>query len=139
MAKRRKKTGTHRRPSRRRSIGGTATGQLMDVAGLIGGALIAKQLPKLLTSLDPKIMSAGVVVAGVMLPKFVKSPLMKSVGDGMITVGGLQLVGSFVPALAGVDDVVLLSGLDEIGDISEVNGINEVNGIDQIGEFMMEN
>jgi hypothetical protein len=66
---------------------------------------------------------------------FVKNPFVKALGNGMIAVGGVELVGSFVPALAGDDDVVLLSGLDDIGgmDISEINGLDDIGGMDEIG------
>jgi hypothetical protein len=108
---------------------------------------------------DAKILAAGKVALGVALPRFIKNPLMTSVGQGMIAVGATELIGSFVPSLGAADDVVLLSGLDEMGgldeigeyselsgldvmngNISEVNGygdISEVNGLDEIGEVEM--
>jgi hypothetical protein len=134
MARRRKskKTST-RRYSRRKSIGAVGSGLAMDIAGITAGALIAKQVGKLLPNLNPKIGSAAKVALGVALPMFVKNPFVKSIGTGMIAVGGVELIGSFVPALAGDDDVVLLSGIDEIGDISEVNGLDEIGGMDEIG------
>jgi len=68
---------------------------------------------------------------------------MASVGQGMIAVGESSLVGGLVPALGATDEVLILSGVDEI---SEVNGIdeigaddiNEVNGVDEIGEIDMD-
>jgi hypothetical protein len=133
-------------------MGAVAGDLLMTVGGLAAGAIAAKQLNKVL-KFDARILAAGKVALGVALPKLVKNPFMASVGNGMIAVGATELVGAFVPALAGADDVVLLSGLDEIGeldemsgmdeigamDISEVNGtdINEVNGFDEIGEIEM--
>jgi hypothetical protein len=133
-------------------MGAVAGNLLTTIGGIAAGAIVAKQLNKML-KFDAKILAAGKVALGVALPRFIKSPLMASVGSGMIAVGAAELVGSFVPALAGTDDVVLLSGLDEIGeldeigmldemngmnDISEVNGysdISEVNGLDEIGEI----
>jgi hypothetical protein len=109
---------------------------------ITGGAIIANQLDKFL-KFDKKILAAGKIVIGSLLPKFVKSPLMANIGTGMIAVGGAQLVSSFVPALGAADDVIMLSGdfdsdmmsgLDTIGeDIAEVNGfdIAEVNGFDE--------
>jgi hypothetical protein len=133
-------------------MGAVAGDLLMTVGGLAAGAIAAKQLNKVL-KFDARILAAGKVALGVALPKLVKNPFMASVGNGMIAVGATELVGAFVPALAGADDVVLLSGMDEIGeldemsgmdeigamDISEVNGtdINEVNGFDEIGEIEM--
>ncbi len=142
---RRKKT-TKRATSRRRtsrSMGAATTGMIAEIGGLAVGAILAKQLNKVL-KFDAKILAAGKVVLGVALPKFIKNPMVKSVGQGMIAVGAVELIGGFIPALSGADDVIVLNGLDEIGefdevngmDISEVNGmdISEVNGLDEIGE-----
>lgn len=142
MAKRRKKSIAPRRRSR--SMGAASAGMLAEIGGLAAGAILAKQLNKVL-KFDARILAAGKVVLGVALPKFAKTPMVKSIGQGMIAVGATELVGSFVPALAGADDVIVLNGLDEIGeldemgsmDISEVNGISdiaELNGLDEIGE-----
>ena len=154
MARRKKSKRPSGRSYRRRSssMGAVAGDMLMTVGGLAAGAIAAKQLNKIL-KFDARILAAGKVALGVALPKMVKNPFIASVGNGMVAVGATELVGSFVPALAGADDVVLLSGLDEIGeldemsgldeigamDISEVNGtdINEVNGYDEIGEVEM--
>lgn len=153
MARRKKSYKPKRRTTRRRSSMGAVAGNLLTtIGGIAAGAIVAKQLNKVL-KFDAKILAAGKVALGVALPRFIKSPLMTSVGNGMIAVGATELVGSFVPMLAGTDDVVLLSGLDEIGmydemagvdvmngDISEVNGygdISEVNGLDEIGEIEM--
>ena len=143
MAKRKAKKTASRPRRRSRSVGASAGSMLTEIGGLAAGAILAKQLNKML-KFDPKILAAGKVVLGVALPKFVKTPIVKSVGQGIIAVGAVELAGSFVPALAGTDDVVLLSGMDEIGeldeisgmDISEINGmdISEVNGLDEIGE-----
>ena len=148
-SRRRKSVSTmKRRPTksrRKRSMVGEAGSMVMDIAGVVAGAVIAKQLNKVL-KFDAKILAAGKIALGVLLPKFVKNPIINSVGQGMIAVGGTELIGSFIPALSGADDVVLLSGMDEMGqfdemggidtigaDISEVNGfdIAEVNGFDE--------
>lgn len=148
MGSRRRKSVSKmkRRPTkRRRSMVGAAGSMVMDIAGVVAGAVIAKQLNKVL-KFDAKILAAGKIALGVLLPKFVKNPIINSVGQGMIAVGGTELIGSFIPALSGADDVVLLSGMDEMGqfdemsgidtigaDISEVNGFDlaEVNGFDE--------
>jgi len=136
MAKRRHKVRHHRR--HRKSMGAVAGNMVMEIAGVTAGALVGKNISKVLPNLDPKIQAIAKIALGVALPKFMKSPLMSGVGAGMIAIGGSELVGSFVPALAGTDDVVLLSGVDQIGydeiggeDINAVNGdINAVNGMD---------
>ena len=136
MAKRRKKPTAPRRRSRR--MGAASTGMLAEIGGIAAGAILAKQLNKML-KFDTRILAAGKIVLGVALPKFAKTPMVKSIGQGMIAVGATELVGSFVPALAGADDVIVLNGMDEIGamEINEINGMNEiseVNGLDEIGE-----
>lgn len=141
MAKKRK-PAVKRRSTRRRSMGALGGGVIMDIAGVVAGAVIAKQLNKVL-KFDAKILAAGKIALGVMLPKFVKNPLINGIGQGMIAIGGTELVGSFIPSLGATDDVVMLSGdfdtdmmsgLDTIGqDVSEVNGFDvaEVNGYDE--------
>jgi hypothetical protein len=114
-------------------MGAVAGNLLTTIGGIAAGAIVAKQLNKML-KFDAKILAAGKVALGVALPKFIKSPLMTSVGSGMIAVGATELVGSFVPALAGTDDVVLLSGLDEIGELDEIGMLDEMNGLDDISE-----
>lgn len=153
MKRRNSKSKPKRRSYKRRStsMGAVAGDLLMTVGGIAAGAIAAKQLNKVL-KFDAKILAAGKIGLGILLPKLSKSPLTTNVGYGMIAVGATELVGSFVPSLAGTDDVLLLSGiddelsgfddisgLDEIGamDISEINGmtdISEVNGLDEIGE-----
>jgi hypothetical protein len=145
MARRRKMTHKRHHTKRRHSsVGAKAGSMIMDIAGVVAGAVIAKQLNKVL-KFDAKVLAAGKIVAGVMLPKFIKNPLVAGIGEGMIAIGGTELIGAFVPSLAGTDDVVLLSGLDNIGnydmsgidtigaDVSEVNGFDvaEVNGYDE--------
>lgn len=148
MARRRKKAVVKRRSNRRRSMGAVSSGMLMDIAGVVAGAVIAKQLNKVL-KFDAKILAAGKIALGVALPKFVKNPLVNGIGQGMIAIGGAELVGSFVPSLGAADDVIMLSGnfddmmsgLDQIGeidtigeDVSEVNGfdVSELNGFDEM-------
>lgn len=139
MARRRKKVAVKRRSTRRRGMGAMGANLVMDIAGVVAGAVIAKQLNKVL-KFDAKILAAGKIALGVMLPKFVKNPLMAGIGQGMIAIGGTELVGSFIPTLGATDDVIMLSGdfdmggLDTIGeDVSEVNGFDvaEVNGYDE--------
>lgn len=143
MARRKAKKTVKRRSSRRRSMGAVGANMLMEIGGIVAGAVVAKQLNKML-KFDAKILAAGKVVAGVMLPKFVKNPLMAGIGQGMIAIGGTELVGSFVPSLGAADDVVLLSGdmdydmmsgMDEIGEIDTIgDDVSEVNGFDDVAE-----
>jgi hypothetical protein len=82
---------------RRRRMSGTSTGKnvLMTVAGIAGGAVIARVLANTVGSkIDSKLVSAGQVVAGILVPKYLKSDLGKNLGAGMIAVGGLSLAQS---------------------------------------------
>jgi len=115
MAKRRKKSTTKRRRSR---VGAIPKGSIMSSVGLIAGAVAGRFVAKsVLPSMDEKIKNAGVLAIGFLLPKVMKSEMGKSIGNGMIAAGGLGLVGSFLPAIAGVDDMiefpVQVSGIDD--------------------------
>ena len=123
---------TQRRTHKKSSMGATVVNAGMEAGGTIAGGLIAHQIPKYLpATMDSKLANAAVVIVGILLPKFVKTPIMKSVGAGMVAIGGVGLVGSFIPALAGVEDTIMLSGQDSLGDVSEVNGVDDgMNGLD---------
>ena len=141
MARRRKAART--KVVRRRKMGASSAykaGSLVaQVLGITVGAIAAKKVDALLPNLNPNIRNAAKVVLGVALPMFVKVPLAASIGQGMIAVGASSLVGGLVPALGATDEVLVLSGIE---DINAVNGmdeigadINEVNGVDEIGEI----
>lgn len=131
MAKRRKKAHTKRRKSRVGAIG--KGGSLMSSIGIIAGAVAGRLVVKsVLPSMDEKIKNVGVVALGFVLPKFVKSDMGKSLGNGMIAAGGIGLVSSFLPAIAGVDDMiefpVQVSGIDD--GISVIAGEDVMAGDD---------
>lgn len=104
MAKRkRSKTRT-----RRRRIGAVGKNNLMSAVGIIAGAVAARLVvKKVLPNMDERIKNAGVVAIGALvLPRFMKSDMGKAIGNGMIAAGGVGLVGSFLPALAGTGDTI---------------------------------
>jgi len=107
----------------------------MKAAGLTAGGVGAKFLIKTVApNLDPKLKSIGVIVAGAFLPDFLgkRDPFMAQLGDGMMTIGGTELVGGFVPALAGVGDE-WEEGFDEsIGNENEYD-VDEDNAIGDAG------
>lgn len=133
MAKRKTRKPA-RRVSRKRSVGAATSGMITDVLGLAVGAIVAKKADSMLPNLNPMIKNVAKIAIGVALPKFVKNPMAKAVGDGMIAVGAASLVGTVVPALGATDEVLVVSGVDEIGGVDEINGLSEVNGVDEIGE-----
>jgi len=129
------------RPTRRRRVGAAGGGLIMDVLGITAGAIVARKVDSFLPNLNPTIRNAAKVAVGVALPKFVKNPMIKAVGDGMIAVGGAGLVGGLVPALGATDEVLVISGADEINEVNGIDeigqaDINEVNGIDELSEEM---
>jgi len=130
MAKRRKKAHTKRRRSR---VGAVPKGSIMASVGLIAGAVAGRLVAKkVLPNVDEKIKNVGVVAVGFLLPKFMKNELGKSIGNGMIAAGGLGLAGSFLPAIAGVDDMiefpVQVSGIDD--NLSVIAGDDVMAGDD---------
>jgi hypothetical protein len=132
MAKRRKKSTTKRRRSR---VGAIPKGSIMSSVGLIAGAVAGRFVAKsVLPSMDEKIKNAGVLAIGFLLPKVMKSEMGKSIGNGMIAAGGLGLVGSFLPAISGVDDMiefpVQVSGIDD--GLSVIAGDDVMAGDDSL-------
>lgn len=95
-----------RRKKRRVSGAGDLMGMVMKAGGLILGAVGARQLNaiavKFFPSLDAKLSGAIQILAGYMLPKYVKGPFFANFGDGMIANGGMVLIVNVIPALAGV-------------------------------------
>lgn len=105
MAKRKHK----KRHSRRRSrIGAAPKGMITSILGIAAGAVVGRMVAKkLLPNVDERIKNAGVVVLGSMvMPKVIKSDLGRAIGNGMIASGGVGLVGSFLPAIAGTEDMI---------------------------------
>lgn len=104
MAKKRKTKSRSRRRSR---VGAIPKSGIMNSIGVIAGAVAGKLVAtKTLPNVDDKIKNAGVVALGILLPTFMKNELGKSIGTGMVAVGGLGLVGSFLPAVSGTDDMI---------------------------------
>jgi hypothetical protein len=154
MARRRrvaKKRPTTRR--RRRVSGISSSNLLMTVAGIAGGAIVARVAANMAAksiALNPKIVSAGQIALGVFLPKFIKSQLGKDLGAGMIAVGGLSLAQN-LGVIAGVEDELTIAvngfnGSDSLTAVSgygndygfSVNGTSElsaVNGIDDMDGY----
>ena len=91
MAKKRKSSKkTTRRRSRRGIHGlGSVTSSIMPIVALAGGAIASKFVSKALKPKDAtpenKMLTQGVpVLAGVALATFVKNPIVKHVGMGMV-------------------------------------------------------
>jgi hypothetical protein len=112
MARRRKSHAKKHHTKRRRKMSGIGSkGGIMSALTIIAGAVAGQALSKVVdkantftTSTTTKgyINSAAPIVAGILLPKLIKSELGKNLGTGMIAAGGLKLVTTAMPTLAGV-------------------------------------
>lgn len=87
------------------------------VLGLVVGAVATTFLGNMVpATVDRKIVAAGEVVLGYLLPGFVKNnPLIAGVGDGMIAAGGLTLVKEMgvlngIPIIAGYKELSTING-----------------------------
>jgi hypothetical protein len=99
------------RRKRSRSMGAIDT---TNILGVVGGALIAGYLNKIVpTTVDSKLLAGGKVALGIALPMFVKSGATKNiltgVGSGMIAVGSVDLLKSF-GVLSGTFDLPVING-----------------------------
>lgn len=127
MAKRKRSKKTSRR--RRGRVGAIPKGSIMSSVGVIAGAVAGRLVAqKALPNVDEKIKNAGVVALGILLPNFMKNDLGKSLGTGMVAAGGLGLVGSFLPAIAGTDDMIEFPV--QVGEIDD--NISVIAGSDDV-------
>jgi hypothetical protein len=93
--KKHKKKSTTRRRRHHRMGAVNLQSVGMKVAGIAVSAFADNLARKNFTSLSPKVLAAVEVVAGVMIPKFIKSPLGEGLSDGLIAVGTIGLLKQF--------------------------------------------
>jgi hypothetical protein len=102
---------------RRSSMAGIDT---MNILGVIGGAVIAGYINKLIpVTVNDKIIAGGKVALGLALPMLVKgkgSNLVGGIGAGMVAVGSVDLLKSF-GALNGDFDIPVINGDVLSGDV----------------------
>lgn len=147
MRRRTRKAPVRRTATRRRSriSGVKGSNVIMQIGGLVGGALLARVANNLILKAKPdlntKIINIAQIGLGVYLPKMIKSELGKNLGAGMIATGGVGLATSFgvingIDVVSGVDDEMMevqVSGTDELEVIS---GYGEDFGYgDNLGEY----
>jgi hypothetical protein len=82
-------------------VGTGMTNVLAMVAGAIAGRMIQNKLE---SKVNPKLVAAGQVAAGIFLPKFIKNKFVAGIGTGMVVNGGVTLASQFgvVSAIAGI-------------------------------------
>ena len=90
----------------------------------VGGGLLANFGSNKLASFigNDKLRAGAVFLAGLAI---MSSKKFEYVGVGLATIGGTKLVGSFVPALAGYDDLSFdtdMAGVVNGGTAGVVNG-----------------
>ncbi len=130
MARRKKRSAPSRRRKSSRKMGAIGKSFIMDAAGLVAGAAIARVLTssgKILPNIDPKLKSAAVVAIGAFFPKLVKGAIGQSIGSGMIASGGLGLLQS-TGVLGAMDDAMQIPVSVMAGDdLSVISGYSEDN------------
>ncbi len=130
MARRKKRSAPSRRRKSSRKMGAIGKSFIMDAAGLVAGAAIARILTssgKILPNIDPKLKSAAVVAIGAFFPKLVKGAIGQSIGSGMIASGGLGLLQS-TGVLGAMDDAMQIPVSVMAGDdLSVISGYSEDN------------
>jgi hypothetical protein len=128
MAKR--KHTTKKRHHRRRKMSGINAGELVtNIAGVAVGAAAAGFITsKVLGSQSDTIKAVAAIGLGVATPIFMKSPIGKAAGSGMIAVGVINLLkkSGFVSGLG--DDGVEVT----LGDIPVVSGVDVMAGMDDM-------
>ena len=106
MARRKKhhtKKHSRKRSKRMGAVSSGLTDALFAVAGGVAARFVSNTIngTTLSDSYKKYAAAAAPIAVGLLLPRFVKSPMVKSIGAGMITVGGLELVQS-TGVLAGM-------------------------------------
>jgi len=129
MRRRKKRSAPARRRSSRK-MGAFGKSFIMDAAGLIAGAAVARVLTssgKILPNIDAKIKSAAVVAIGAFFPKLIKGSFGQSVGNGMIAAGGLGLLQA-TNVLGAMDDAMEIPVSVMAGDdLSVIAGYGQDN------------
>jgi hypothetical protein len=136
MARKRKKAS--RRRSRRR-MGALAPSlkniDFMNIAGVVGGAVLSRvgkgAVTKMLPSgTKPQYISGGMLVAGALIPMFVKNRLVQSLATGFMAVSGADLLTDMgVVKITGSEFGEDVFGEDVLGgdmDIPVINGDDDI-------------
>jgi len=122
-----KRRKTHKKMSgvRRKRHHSVGKIDVTNILSVIGGAVIAGYINKLIpATVNDKIVAGGKVALGIALPMLSKSGATKNmlsgVGAGMIAVGSVDLLKSF-GALSGDFDIPVING-DVLAGLDVING-----------------
>jgi len=131
---RRNRTAKKRVTRRRRSSSMSGVkGGVMSAVTIIAGAVTAQVVGKAIGKALPAtttektkdiIVGAAPIAIGYFLPKFIKSEMGKNLGIGMIAAGGLKLVQSQVPKLAGMMEMDYYANKP----VANISGYKTANG-----------
>lgn len=138
MAKRKKHHSRKRRSHRHGSMGFVKGIDTTNILGIVGGAVVAGYLNKLIpATVNDKLVAGGKIAVGVLLPKVVKTnpKLMDGIGAGMIAVGSVDLLKSF-GVLSGDFDIPVINGIDEEMGADVLGADLPVINADVLGEDM---
>jgi hypothetical protein len=142
---RRKTTPAKRRTTRRRRVSGIGKVNLnslvMDVAGLVGGAVIARvgatMVLKQWPTASQMAIGAGQIAAGVLIPNLLKSKLGQDIGNGMIAFGG-QVVLVNLGVISGVgaaDGSTMSYRINGAGNLRSVSGAGQLRSVSGAGRL----
>lgn len=119
MARRKKHTKKAHSRKRSKRMGAAASGMTSALFTIVGGVAArfvsnAINNTSLSDSYKGYVAAAAPIVAGLFLPKVIKTPMGAALGTGMIAVGGLELVQSTgvlsgFPVIAGYKKYMALA------------------------------
>lgn len=129
------KAKTHKGKTRRRISGtGDFSGIMQKAAGLVAGAIAARELNTLVVKMgvqvSPMISGLGQMAAGFILPKFIKGPWGQNIGDGMVANGGMVAIVS-TGIITGTNDRMAyrINGVSNLNVINGTQHLPVVNGV----------
>lgn len=135
-----KRHHTKRRRSSMRGVGAIKQGTALvkDAVVATGGFIAATFLGKFVPIKNVYAVAGAKVIAAVLTTKFVKGEMGKSLGLGMALSGVMDIGKHSAPnffAGVGEDPTILISGIDQLGDIPSLGDMDNMSGIDQLGDI----
>jgi len=144
MARRKHHAKKSHHPKRRRSsmhgVGAIKAGTnlLKDAALATGGFVLANYLGKLIPVQNNLVKAGGKVVAAVLTAKMIKGDMGKYLATGMAVSAVVDAGKQFAPQFfsgVGEEPTILISGIDQLGDIPTMGDIDSLGDIDSMGDI----